>query len=177
MNRVGWFMPKQSGRCSPRVQWRAPLVSVLGCRRYSDNAERRPWRAPDPGGFLLPDGVAFTLATGRIGHSYNTLNRREPRCAFDECGCRESQHCGGVSRNRTWGESGRSLPRSERYAARWQRQTGRQREADLIWGQCGATAVLCYDNSPSEADVKAGKFDSLAEQALDDHAAGRSREL
>ena len=28
-----------------------------------------------------------------------------------------------------------------------------------------------------EADVKAGKFDSLAEQALDDHAAGRSREL
>jgi hypothetical protein len=75
------------------------------------------------------------------------------------------------------GESGRSLPRSERYAARWQRQTGRQREADLIWGQCGATAVLCYDNSPSEADVKAGKFDSLAEQALDDHAAGRSREL
>jgi hypothetical protein len=28
-----------------------------------------------------------------------------------------------------------------------------------------------------EADVKAGKFDSLAEQALNDHAAGRSREL
>ena len=28
-----------------------------------------------------------------------------------------------------------------------------------------------------EADVQAGKFDSLAEQALDDHAAGRSREL
>ena len=28
-----------------------------------------------------------------------------------------------------------------------------------------------------EADVKAGKFDSLADQALDDHAAGRSREL
>ena len=122
-------------------------------------ARTRPRRIP-------PDGVAFTLATGRIGHSHNTLNRREPRCAFDECGFRESQHCGGVSRNRTWGESGRSLPRSEHYAARWQRQTGRQREADLIWGQCGATAVLCYDNSPSEADVKAGKFDSLAEQAL-----------
>ena len=28
-----------------------------------------------------------------------------------------------------------------------------------------------------EADVKAGKFDSLAEQALDDHAARRSTEL
>jgi hypothetical protein len=28
-----------------------------------------------------------------------------------------------------------------------------------------------------EADVKAGKFDSLAEQALDDHAADCSREL
>ena len=27
------------------------------------------------------------------------------------------------------------------------------------------------------ADVKAGKFDSPAEQALNDHAAGRSREL
>jgi hypothetical protein len=32
-------------------------------------------------------------------------------------------------------------------------------------------------DSQFEADVKAGKFDSLAEQALDDHAAGRSREL
>ena len=28
-----------------------------------------------------------------------------------------------------------------------------------------------------EADVKAGKFDSLAEKALNDHAAGRSTEL
>jgi hypothetical protein len=28
-----------------------------------------------------------------------------------------------------------------------------------------------------EADAKAGKFDRLAEQALDDHAAGRSGEL
>lgn len=28
-----------------------------------------------------------------------------------------------------------------------------------------------------EADVKAGKLDSLAECALDDHAAGRSRKL
>ena len=28
-----------------------------------------------------------------------------------------------------------------------------------------------------ETDLKAGEFDSLAEQALDDHAAGRSREL
>jgi len=28
-----------------------------------------------------------------------------------------------------------------------------------------------------ETDVKAGKFDNLAEQALEDHAAGRSREL
>ena len=58
-------------------------------------ARTRPRRIP-------PDGVAFTLATGRIGHSYNTLNRREPRCAFDECGCRESQHCGGVLQG-TWG--------------------------------------------------------------------------
>lgn len=28
-----------------------------------------------------------------------------------------------------------------------------------------------------ETDVNAGKLDSLAEQALNDHAAGRSREL
>ena len=28
-----------------------------------------------------------------------------------------------------------------------------------------------------DTDVRAGKFDSLADQALDDHAAGRSREL
>ena len=28
-----------------------------------------------------------------------------------------------------------------------------------------------------EAGVKAGRFDSLAEKALNDHAAGRSREL
>jgi len=28
-----------------------------------------------------------------------------------------------------------------------------------------------------EADVQSGKFDSLAEQALNDHSAGRSREL
>src|ERR1019366_5734749 len=52
--------------------------------------------------FLLPDAVAFTLATGRIvGHSDNALNRREPACAFDEGGCRESQRCGGVSQKRT----------------------------------------------------------------------------
>ncbi len=28
-----------------------------------------------------------------------------------------------------------------------------------------------------EADVKAGKFDSLAEKALNDHSGGRSRDL